>query len=296
MILPTIKRLDKNDKGRDFIIGDIHGQFRMVQACLKYVKFDYSRDRLFSVGDLVDGGHQNEECLELLHQPWFYAVIGNHDAAFINYLEAYQNYRTSRAKKGTVEAEEIHEELLRAWYYWEHIGGTWLGRFPTEPTISTLTCATVNKWLIAYARCSFIVSVADQFNVIHGELVEAGKIKTDEWIATANGSLSTYGVYNLNEARLVYGLLWGRSLVNSSNRQTNNPQLKTTYCGHTPVESVTQVESHWFLDTGGVSVDKGKKYRMTIKEHNGPIAELTKPAALTLQPRTEGATFPIYHD
>ena len=40
-------------------------------------------DRLFSVGDLVDRGPDNEAALEWLAKPWFHAVQGNHEALAI---------------------------------------------------------------------------------------------------------------------------------------------------------------------------------------------------------------------
>jgi hypothetical protein len=36
-------------------------------------------DRIFSTGDLIDRGVENEECLRLLHNDWFNATIGNHE-------------------------------------------------------------------------------------------------------------------------------------------------------------------------------------------------------------------------
>jgi len=43
------------------------------------VEFDPARDRLFSVGDLVDRGPECELVLEWLSKPWFHPVRGNHD-------------------------------------------------------------------------------------------------------------------------------------------------------------------------------------------------------------------------
>ncbi|HEY2257381.1 MAG TPA: metallophosphoesterase [Variovorax sp.] len=43
------------------------------------IGFDSQRDRLFSVGDLVDRGPDSAQVLEWLDKPWFHAVCGNHD-------------------------------------------------------------------------------------------------------------------------------------------------------------------------------------------------------------------------
>lgn len=74
-----VKRFPINASGRDFAVGDIHGHFTLLQQALDELGFDPERDRLFSVGDLVDRGHECEQVLGWLDKPWFHAVRGNHD-------------------------------------------------------------------------------------------------------------------------------------------------------------------------------------------------------------------------
>jgi len=69
----------KNTKGRDLIVGDIHGCFRKLQTVLDERGFNPDVDRLFSVGDLVDRGPDSDLSLEWLSKPWFHAVQGNHE-------------------------------------------------------------------------------------------------------------------------------------------------------------------------------------------------------------------------
>lgn len=82
--------VEENLLGKDYVCGDIHGCYDQLLRRLREVNFDKTKDRLFSVGDLIDRGDQNLECLNLLYEPWFYAVLGNHermmiDAAFDHY-------------------------------------------------------------------------------------------------------------------------------------------------------------------------------------------------------------------
>lgn len=76
---PRVLRLPKNNRGRDFVVGDIHGAYDLVIEGMKKVSFDGARDRLFSVGDLVDRGAESARCLAFLAQPYVFAVRGNHD-------------------------------------------------------------------------------------------------------------------------------------------------------------------------------------------------------------------------
>lgn len=75
----TILRFEKNQAGRDLIVGDIHGHFSKLHAALDEAGFNPAVDRLFSVGDLVDRGPESAHALEWLTKPWFHAVQGNHE-------------------------------------------------------------------------------------------------------------------------------------------------------------------------------------------------------------------------
>lgn len=74
-----VQRIPQNREGRDFVVGDIHAEFSVVDHALELVKFDPTRDRLFSVGDLIDRGPEPERVVEFLAQPYVHAVLGNHE-------------------------------------------------------------------------------------------------------------------------------------------------------------------------------------------------------------------------
>jgi serine/threonine protein phosphatase 1 len=81
-----VKHFTENTVGIDYVCGDVHGCFSLLQKTLDEIGFDESKDRLFSVGDLVDRGPASEECLEWLSKPWFHAVRGNHEQMAIDYF------------------------------------------------------------------------------------------------------------------------------------------------------------------------------------------------------------------
>ena len=76
---PLVARFARNPLGRDLIVGDVHGHFSKLASALDAVAFDPVRDRLFSVGDLVDRGPESDHALDWLAQPWFFAISGNHE-------------------------------------------------------------------------------------------------------------------------------------------------------------------------------------------------------------------------
>lgn len=65
-------------------VGDIHGCFNLLKRNMYRIDFDKEKDLLISVGDLIDRGDQNVECLDLINERWFRAVRGNHEQMAID--------------------------------------------------------------------------------------------------------------------------------------------------------------------------------------------------------------------
>jgi len=57
-----------NTQGRDFILADLHGCYRQLMSAMEAVNFDHEKDRIISVGDLIDRGEESFECLKLLRE------------------------------------------------------------------------------------------------------------------------------------------------------------------------------------------------------------------------------------
>lgn len=74
-----VREMQRNTEGVDYFVGDIHGHFNKLKDALSSVNFNFNKDRLFSVGDIIDRGVNSEKCLELVNEPWFHMVMGNHE-------------------------------------------------------------------------------------------------------------------------------------------------------------------------------------------------------------------------
>lgn len=108
-----IKFYPDNKQGRDFVVGDLHGCYDRLMRLLDKVKFDYQADRLFSVGDLIDRGPKNAECMRLTQEKWFHAVRGNHEEFLIKAVLEPEDWLTAET--------------------WKMNGGTWAqGHVPSE--------------------------------------------------------------------------------------------------------------------------------------------------------------------
>ncbi len=79
-----LKTLDPNLKGRDFVVGDIHGCFSIFENLIKNINFNPEVDRMISVGDLIDRGPDSLKCLSLIREPWFHSVIANHEVMMLD--------------------------------------------------------------------------------------------------------------------------------------------------------------------------------------------------------------------
>ena len=81
------RRIAANERGRDFVVGDVHGCFETLKLLLDEVRFEPGRDRLFSVGDLIDRGPHSLKAMEWLVEERFTATtMGNHENGLAAFL------------------------------------------------------------------------------------------------------------------------------------------------------------------------------------------------------------------
>ncbi len=70
------------------VVGDIHGNHKGLVQALQRAEFDYEKDKLISLGDLVDGHSDSYEVIEeLLKIKNLITVRGNHDDWFKHWIE-----------------------------------------------------------------------------------------------------------------------------------------------------------------------------------------------------------------
>jgi serine/threonine protein phosphatase 1 len=140
VLVNSVQHHATNVRGRDFVVGDLHGCVDALRYLLRVITFDPDKDRLFSVGDLVDRGEHSEEALALLDKPWFFAVLGNHEDTLCAVADG---------------------RVRRQWWY--GIGGVWAADLPDErlrhyaEILQTLPLARV------------VGSGKDRFNILHAE-------------------------------------------------------------------------------------------------------------------------------
>lgn len=208
-----IKRFEKNTAGRDFAVGDIHGMFRALEYKLIEIDFDETKDRLFSVGDLVDRGPDSREFDRWLQKPWFHSVKGNHEQMMVDAAEEYKN-------PANQEAGKLHYIN----------GGDWFYGIPSVEQQCYSIMAQELPIAIEVETDKGLVGL------IHAEC------PLDDWELFKN-------LYAQNEEYFDTVAMWSRKRITAGNE---NPVkgLHRLYVGHTPVKYVVTLGNVVYIDTG----------------------------------------------
>lgn len=220
-----VKTIEPNLKGRDFVVGDMHGCFKEFKHELFKLGFNEKYDRMFSVGDLCDRGPNSRECLDLLFEPWFHAVKGNHELLWY--------YAHTRATTGDQ-------------YIFLHNGGEMIPENEAE------------KYVKAIEDLPYLIEINlpdKRVGIIHVELPT--NVTSWEHIK----KLLRYSINPDAEVQLGYGglapLLWGSDRIQKFKRQQFKtrvyPEIREVdeiYVGHTIMPDPTIFEKIHYIDCG----------------------------------------------
>lgn len=233
-------RLPPNRAGRDLVVGDLHGHRALFEAELHRIGFDPRRDRVLSVGDLIDRGPDSLDTLALIEEPWFHAVLGNHELMLLNYLGYYTSGRHSIKSYSAGGGSWIHEALSRQ--------RKALMRLADRATALPL---------------AIHVDGSVPFNVMHGDLHPLGARQDcligGNTICVHKADASTSSRANISAAPQseLLGLRFGKHEVEVS--PTPLSTLPITYVGHSPRQRVTIHNSYVYIDQG-VCISGASRY------------------------------------
>ncbi len=238
-----IRRLQDNNRGKDYVVGDLHGCFSLLERLLEAVDFDPNCDRLFSVGDLIDRGPDSLRCLELLAEPWFFAVQGNHEYMLLDFFWPY-------ISSGKLERfEDINDTGFLVY------GGAWVEKyFEVERQGMSEEFDLGLKRVLDLPMIWVVGEGQNRFHVIHAELVRPNFMFSDQ-LVWLDSDIDSWFENKDIELDIQDSLFWGRILWQSRSAAVNNTGiqsgLSTTFCGHTFASRPRQVLSHLCIDTGG---------------------------------------------
>jgi serine/threonine protein phosphatase 1 len=208
------KFFPQNRHGRDFVVGDIHGCFFLLEALLESVQFQPECDRVFSVGDLVDRGDESKRAAEFIRQPWFQSIMGNHERMLL---------------------DSKTDPLTR--HNWvQYNGGDWWEETTLEEQVEL-------QLLLRTLPLAFEIATAQgRVGIVHADVPEnlswkafIQALQDDKQVREhALWSRKRYqDVYTTGKTSVVEGIDW---LV----------------CGHTPLRRPLQAGNIHYIDTGAV--------------------------------------------
>jgi serine/threonine protein phosphatase 1 len=245
--LPLVRALPSNQRGRDFVVGDLHGCFDLLDRLLETVRFDPGCDRLFSVGGLVDYGPDSLRSLEFLEAPWFYAVQGTHEHMLLKFFDSYLvsgsiDYLDRLAKRSVW----LNGELWLADEKW--VTACYL---PDEQRMSPAFDRLLER-LRDLPLLWMVGEWANRFHVVYADLMRSDArsrhqpvwldADIDRWLAGEN-------IHDVEQGRLS-GRCRLFELLAYPDPAVVEPQLSTTYCGRKMGDEVRGYLSHICLDTG----------------------------------------------
>lgn len=210
-----IKHFSKNEKGKDYVVGDIHGCFSRLQSALDDAGFDAEVDRLFSVGDLVDRGPENELATDWIAKPWFHPVRGNHD-----------DFAVRHALVGELD-----------FHNYTRNGGAWFIALPKDQQITIAD---------ALNTLPYAISVDTDIGLI-------GIVHADIPFEMSWQDLESFlkGEHTRTQAKAVTDrLMWSRERGENSYSALVDG-VAHLIVGHSPVTSVVQLGNVIYIDTMG---------------------------------------------
>lgn len=211
---PVLK-VAANTVGRDFVVGDIHGAYDLVLRAMDKVKFDQARDRIFSVGDLIDRGPGSHRTAKFLAHDWVYAVRGNHEDML---LEIYQD-------------GEPHQAVLD--YMHSRNGFDWWRGTPE---------GVRHEILEAVAKLPIVIELATARGTVG--LVHADVPDCLSWPAFL-------ARLEQGDTRVAEKALWGRDRV-ARDDESGVHGVGRVFVGHTPLRAILRLGNVYAIDTGAV--------------------------------------------
>ena len=234
---PAVRTLERNERGRDLIVGDVHAQRATFERLLEIVNYDPAGgDRLLLLGDLIDRGPDSAGMLQWLQRDGVYCIRGNHEQMMLDALNGDRH---------------IHE------LWTEHNGGMWsLGLTPEQR----------NAWRVALRPLPMALEVdtaGGKVVLAHAEI----PVETPWWAFRSW----------LEEGDRIAGIrvLWNRVRVFSEQEDAGVPDAWRTYHGHTPLKRPKQIANMFWIDTGAAYPDRfdGAAISCVAIEPNGIVQE-----------------------
>ena len=98
-----------------YVIGDVQGCYSELQALVKKIKFNPSKDKIIFAGDLVNRGNQSLEVMEfcMKYKGSIKAVLGNHDFYLLYLIEHQKKNKSLKKVLDSKNIQKYHSWLKK---------------------------------------------------------------------------------------------------------------------------------------------------------------------------------------
>lgn len=235
--MTLFKQLLVNPSGRDFVVGDLHGQLARLKKALDYHRFCPETDRLIAVGDLINRGPDSMNMLRLLSEPWFFSVAGNHERVISQYRQSLMHRQL---------APEARDRLVA-------FGAQWL--------LDAYDSLNEDKWADLITEVMNLISQmplmiqigngADAVGVVHAELPDWDWNRSVARLERIRKS--QFWERNRDEPT-IETFLWGRNqfqaLTRGDDRDRRVEGIGWVLYGHNVLDAPTCAGNRLWVDTG----------------------------------------------
>lgn len=210
---PAVRSLGGNARGRDLVVGDVHGQVRTLEHLLDAVGYSpHEGDRLLLLGDVIDRGPDPAGMLGWLDREDVTCIRGNHEQLMLDALE------------GNAEIEDL----------WKlHNGGEWF---------SQVDSVQAETWLRVLRTMPLAVEVDGErgpFVLVHSEVP-----KGIPWQGLRE-------LLEEGDRTARIRSLWARNRIQGRHLADSGvPDVWRTFHGHVPVRAPVVVANMRWIDTG----------------------------------------------
>ncbi len=96
---------------KKFVLGDVHGAYKSLIQVFEKSNFDFLKDKVYFLGDIVDGWSQSKECIDFIMSiPNKEIIMGNHDEWAMYYYTKQVHYNNN-----SVDSEYLSWKTHGGW-------------------------------------------------------------------------------------------------------------------------------------------------------------------------------------
>ncbi len=230
---PVVRYLERNERGRDIVVGDVHGQRETFECLLEKVRYSPAEgDRLLMLGDLIDRGPDSPGMLEWLRRDDVVCIRGNHEQLMLDALTGSRMFEELwMDSNGGAWAEGVDRSQFDEWQKLVQALPLALEVEGAQGTF-VLVHAEIPQETPWWAFRAWLEDAWQEDPQLSRVELEQARLKAPQW-----------------NARII--ALWHRRRVwNKRRKDKGVPDVWRTFHGHTPLHSLMQLRNMRWIDLG----------------------------------------------